>query len=72
MGAGTNSEARAIELPLSFLKPGVEYMAEIYADVEAAPEKIAIERRKVTATDSLTIRMASAGGQAISFIPVEL
>ncbi len=72
VGAGTNSEARAIELPLSFLNPGVEYMAEIYADVEAAPEKIAIERRKVTATDSLTIRMASAGGQAISFIPVEL
>lgn len=71
VGAGTNSEPRTVELPLMFLRPGVKYLAEIYADVDGAPEKVDILRKEVDSTSSLSIVMEAAGGQAISFIPVK-
>lgn len=69
LGAGTNSEARTVSVPLDFLKGGIRYTAEIYADVDGQPDKVNISRRTVTSNDTLLINMAETGGQAISFIP---
>lgn len=82
LGAGTNSDARSLSLSLDFLKPGTTYEATIYADdLDApvitqpdgtqAPDKrcYRIEKRKVTASDTIDITMAAHGGTAISFIP---
>lgn len=71
IGAGTNSEARTIKVPLSFLPAGTTYHATIYADVEndPDPEALRITNRDVTASDTLTIKMNPAGGQAITLIP---
>ncbi len=83
LGAGTNSEARTLSIPLDFLEPGTSYEAAIYADDmnapvitqpdgSKAPDKTCyrIEHRTVTSADTLEIAMAADGGQAISFIPV--
>ena len=84
LGAGTNNEARTVNVPLNFLKEGVTYEATIYADDPAAPiitqpdgtqapDKTCykIEKRIVTCDDTLEISMAADGGQAISFVPVQ-
>ena len=71
LGAGTNDEARTIDQPLGFLKPGVTYQARIYADDPQSTLRTAyrIEERQVTASDTLRLEMAAAGGCAVSFIP---
>lgn len=71
VGCGTNSESRTLTLPLHFLKPGVRYTADIYADVKGDPTKVDISRKEVTSADSLTVDMEAAGGQAITFIPIK-
>ena len=69
VGAGTNSEARTISLPLSFLQPGRRYRATAYADLAGHPDRVDITNRSVTSVDTLTIAMEATGGQAITFIP---
>ena len=82
VGAGTDSEARTVTVSLDFLEPGVTYMADIYADDPEAPEvrqpdgtmapdkrAFRIFSRTVTSSDSMDIRMAGDGGQAIVFSP---
>lgn len=69
LGAGTDGEARTLSQPLSFLEPGVTYRAMIYGDVEGNPASVAITSGLYTSADTLTIRMAATGGQAITFIP---
>lgn len=76
LGAATNEEARNVKVTLDFLKAGTEYDAVIYADAADAdwntnPTAYEIIRKKVTSDDTLEIRMAPGGGQAISFIPTE-
>lgn len=76
LGAATNEEARTITVKLDFLKPGVEYDAAVYADAPDAdwvtkPKAYTIEHRTVTAADTLEVRMAAGGGQAVSFIPTK-
>jgi alpha-glucosidase len=71
LGAITNWTTRTVRIPLGFLTSG-EYTAEIYADGPAADadaRDAAFETRSVLATDTLTVRMASGGGQAIRFFP---
>lgn len=72
LGAGTNGEARTLTQPLAFLEPGVTYTAAVYADDLSSddPEICRIERRTVTAADTLAIGMAPCGGQAVTFLPV--
>lgn len=72
LGAGTNSEPRTLSVPLSFLAPGVTYTATVYGDMPGSddPEAYLIEERTVTAADTLSVVMAAAGGQAVTFIPV--
>ena len=71
LGAGTDDEQREVEVALDFLAEGVTYEATIYADdIEAGDRKAyRIEKREVRSTDSLPIRMAATGGQAVTFIP---
>lgn len=71
LGAVTNEEAREITIPLSFLGEG-EWQATVYADAADAdwvtnPYASSIETRKVCATDTMKMRLASGGGCAIRF-----
>lgn len=68
LGAGTDSEARTLTVPLSFLGEGT-YIATVYADDPADATKVVISSRDVTAADTLTVEMAAAGGQAVTFLP---
>ncbi len=74
LGATSNDEARRVDIKLDFLDPGRTYVAEIYRDGDGADDvgdarfRIAIEKQKVTSTDSLTLKMAPGGGEAIRFV----
>lgn len=75
LGASTDETAREIALPLSFLEKGRQYRATIYADGEKAdwktnPTDYRIMEKEVSASDTLQVKMASGGGQAIIFAPV--
>ncbi len=74
LGAGTDESGRVLQVPLSFLDPRKTYTAEIYRDGDkahwkTAPFEFAIEKRKVSSADTLTVRLAAGGGQAIRFVP---
>jgi len=73
LGAITDENGRALEIPLSFLDPGRRYRAEIYRDgdgahFERAPFEFAKETREVRSSDRLNLRLAPGGGQAIRFV----
>jgi alpha-glucosidase len=73
LGAVTDGNARTIEANLSFLDKGRTYTAQIYrdgpdADWQGNQKDIVIEERKVTRGDTLHLRMAPGGGQAIRFV----
>ena len=76
VGAITDGSARMLSLPLSFLDAGRRYAAEIYRDGDEADYRnahradLVIERRIVRAGDSLPLRLAAGGGQAIRFTPL--
>src|SRR6266498_3771874 len=74
IGAITDEEARAFDVPLSFLAKGRRYVAEIYADGPGAnwltnPLPVTISRRAVTAASRLHLVLAPGGGQAIRIRP---
>lgn len=71
-GGVTDEEAREFTLSLDFLEKDTEFCATIYADAPDANFKdnekaYTINTVKVTASDSLDLRMAPGGGFAISF-----
>jgi alpha-glucosidase len=73
LGAVTDDAARELRVVLAFLDAGRTYTAQIYRDGPGAgwrqdQTSIAIETREVSAADTLTLRLASGGGQAIRFI----
>jgi alpha-glucosidase len=73
MGGITDEQARDLDLPLSFLDAGARYRAEIYRDGDGAdfrtnPRAIAIEKRIVTASERMKLRMAPGGGFAIRLV----
>ena len=73
LGAVTDEQARTLEVPLDFLEPGRRYTAQVYRDGERADyrsnrEDIVIETREAGAGDTLTLRLAPGGGQAIRFV----
>jgi alpha-glucosidase len=75
LGAMTDEHPRVLETPLSFLDSGRRYRAEIYRDAPDAHwqtnrEAIVIEAREVTSAETLSLRLAPGGGQAIRFVPV--
>ena len=73
LGAITDEHGRNLDVPLSFLTPGRKYRAQIYADGPNADfrtngKDIVVEERNVTSADTLTLRLAPGGGQAIRFV----
>jgi alpha-glucosidase len=72
LGAMNNSYARVRTVKLDFLGPGKWHMRWWHdaADSGDNAAHLAIEEKDVTAGDSLDLRMASAGGAVIRFVPV--
>ena len=79
LGSITDENPRVLSAALTFLEPGVRYRAEIYRDGPHASWRdgdgmsrtdILIEQQEVTAGDTLTLRLAPGGGQAIRFVPL--
>jgi hypothetical protein len=74
IGAVTDEEARQVEVPLSFLEPGVGYRATVYADApgtdwQTNPGAYEIHEEMVGSGTVLRMRLAAAGGQAVSIVP---
>lgn len=72
LGAVTDENARTIEIKLDFLDKDKQFEAQIYQDGKNAewknnPYDLSIEKRTVTASDKLTIKLATSGGTAIRF-----
>jgi hypothetical protein len=77
IGGVTDESAREVSFPLDFLDSGKTYTATIYADAPDAsgvldnpeapynPQAYVITEKEVSASDSLSVRMAPAGGFAI-------
>jgi alpha-glucosidase len=73
IGAIADEEERRFDVPLAFLEPNRRYRAEIYRDGDSAdyrtnPRSIVIERRTVTSTERLAVRVAPGGGTAVRFV----
>ena len=71
VGGITDENAREVNVKLDFLQPKTTYEAIIYADApdadyETNPQAYTITRRKVNGKTTLKLRMARAGGFAIS------
>jgi alpha-glucosidase len=66
IGAMGNEQAHEVTLPLSFLGDG-KFKAKIYED-GAAPTALSESTREVTKADSLTLKLAPAGGAAIQLV----
>ncbi|WP_224487989.1 glycoside hydrolase family 97 protein [Robertkochia flava] len=71
VGSITDENARAMNIDLDFLEPGVAYEANIYADADDAhwdlnPEAYKITREDVNSETTLQLKLAAGGGAAIS------
>lgn len=67
IGAITNTEAREMNLPLSFIDPNKKYVAHLYVDDDAVPTKTKVKLLKyiVTSKDVLHLLLKASGGAAI-------
>jgi alpha-glucosidase len=73
LGSITDENGRLLPISLGFLEPGRHYRAEIYRDGANAhwdqnPYDYVIESRDVTSTETLELRLAPGGGEAIRFV----
>ena len=74
VGSITDENARTLQLPLKFLDPNRKYTAQIYRDGDKAGYKgdarfdIVIESKNVTSADTLALKLAPGGGEAIRFV----
>ena len=73
LGSVTDENARTLEITLDFLDAGRSYGAEIYRDADDADYRtnrfaIAIESRAVKRGDTLLLKLAPGGGEAIRFV----
>jgi alpha-glucosidase len=72
VGSITDWDARALDVPLTFLGSGA-CDAEIYADgpnAAAQPKDSVVEKRRVNAQTVLKLKLAPGGGAAMRFVPV--
>ncbi|ALU43807.1 glycoside hydrolase family 97 protein [Pseudoalteromonas rubra] len=72
LGAITDEQARTLTVKLDFLEPGLQFEAHIYQDGADAewkhtPYDLSIQKQRVTANDTLTLKLATSGGTAIRF-----
>jgi len=73
LGSMTNSDARKLKVPLEFLGKG-QYRMHFFADTPEsadAPESVVEEIRILSATDTLNLTLAPAGGFAAWFEPLK-
>ena len=73
LGAITDENARELNVALSFLEPGTEYIAQIYsdgpdADYESNPESYSYSEMTVDQNDTLHMKLATSGGCAVRFV----
>ena len=72
VGAITNNDGRALDIPLAFLDPGKEYVAAMYTDGGehiATRTHVGIERRVVQATSVIKAELKPSGGMAMEIWP---
>jgi alpha-glucosidase len=74
IGSITDENGRTLTVPLTFLKTGQKYVAEIYADAPAAnwasnPLALNISKVLVDCNTTLRLVLAPGGGQAIRLHP---
>ena len=74
IGAISDEQLREIRVSLDFLDKGRRYTATIYRDGDDAdwalnPLELEIERRPVTAADTLVLPLAAGGGAAVRIAP---
>lgn len=72
LGAITDEQARTLTVKLDFLETGQQFEAHIYQDGADAewkhtPYDLSIQKQRVTANDTLTLKLATSGGTAIRF-----
>ena len=72
MGGVVDEQGRNFDVPLSFLEPGSRFEATIYRDAEDAhyktnPKAYVIDKKVVSASDTLSLYAAPGGGFAVSF-----
>jgi alpha-glucosidase len=67
IGTITNNDARTIQLAFDFLPKGKKYNATIYSDDDTAPTKtkVGIQKKVITASTVLEVKLKPSGGQAI-------
>ena len=67
IGTITNNEGRNLKLKLDFLPAGKKYIACIYSDdpTVATKTKVKVERKKVSVSTVLDVKLLASGGQAI-------
>ena len=76
VGAVGDGQARTLALPLRFLDAGRAYEAQIWRDSDQADYRnahrfdLVVEKRTVHASDTLTLKLAPGGGEAIRFAPM--
>ena len=74
LGSVTDENPRTLKVRLDFLEPGRAYEAQIYRDAKDSSYqgekrfRFEKETRQVAAKDTLTLRLAPGGGQAIRFV----
>jgi alpha-glucosidase len=74
VGSLTDETGRALTLSLDFLEPGVDYTATVWRDADDAhwevnPHAMQVETRTVRLGDTMELRLAPGGGQAIHLRP---
>jgi alpha-glucosidase len=71
IGTITNNDARTLQLNVDFLPKGKKYSATIYSDDDAAPTKtkVGVQKKIITSTSVLDIKLKPSGGQAIWLTP---
>jgi len=70
VGAMTDRRERSFTLPLTFLPPG-KFVATISGDDESAKFGLGFQNQVVTAADTVTLKLAPAGGAYVRIAPVK-
>jgi alpha-glucosidase len=71
LGSMSGTDARTLQIPLSFLGKGT-YQAEIWKDASQSadyPDRLTKQNQRVTAGDTLEASLAPAGGYVVRFSP---
>ncbi|MDP4274953.1 MAG: glycoside hydrolase family 97 C-terminal domain-containing protein, partial [Bacteroidota bacterium] len=73
IGTITNTEARELKLPLTFLEPGKKYEATFYSDDPSVNTRthVGIQKKKVDYKTTISVTLRASGGQAIIIKPLQ-